>query len=123
MRVPENYYDEIFEFNGQWDIASRCGLKLLDKNGQKTVIVTELYQDNPGTSITYAGYSLACRICECRGLQLNRIRYIECNPDTHSKLSFYDEEYFEVTFPQTEGGAGRPQYRRLSDGEVKALFT
>ncbi|MDR1337131.1 MAG: hypothetical protein LBK22_09915 [Tannerella sp.] len=123
MKVPENYYDEIFEFNGQWDITSRCGLKLLDKDGQQTVIVTELYQDNPGTSVTCAGYLLACRICESKGLLLNRIRYIECNPDTHSKLSFYDEEYFEVTFPETEGGAGRPQYRRLSGEEVKALFT
>ncbi|MDR2764562.1 MAG: hypothetical protein LBB90_05975 [Tannerella sp.] len=122
MKVPENYYDEIFEFNGQWGIASKCGLKLLDKNGQKTVIVTELYQDNSGTSITCAGYSLACQICERKGLQLNEIRYIECNPDTHSKLSFYDEEYFEVTFPETKGASGRPQYRQLPDEEVKALF-
>jgi hypothetical protein len=123
MKVPENYYDEIFDFNGQWDIASKCGLKLLEGNGRETVIVTELYQDNPGTSITYAGYLLARQICERKGLQLNRIRYIECNPDTQSKLSFYDEEYFEVTFPQTEGASGRPQYRQLSNEEVKALFT
>ncbi|MDR2041595.1 MAG: hypothetical protein LBP98_04675 [Tannerella sp.] len=123
MKVPENYYDEIFEFNGQWDIASKCGLKLLDGKGRKAVIVTELYQDNPGTSVTYAGYSLARQICECKGLQLNQIRYIECNPDTQSKLSFYDEEYFEVTFPETEGASGRPQYRRLPDEEVNAMFT
>ncbi|MDR2139847.1 MAG: hypothetical protein LBP50_09905 [Tannerella sp.] len=122
MRVPEDYYDEIFEFNGQWGVASKCGLKLLDRDGQVTVIVTELYQDNPGTSITSAGYSLACQICESKGLDLNRIRYVECNPDTHSKLSFYDEAYFEVTFPETEGASGRPQYRRFSDEEVKALF-
>jgi threonine/homoserine/homoserine lactone efflux protein len=123
MRVPENYYDEIFEFNGQWGVASRCGLKLSDTDGLLTVVVTELYQDNPGTSITYAGYSLACQICERKGLQLNRIRYIECNPDTHSKLSFYDEACFEVTFPEAEGASGRPQYRQLSGEEVKALFT
>jgi hypothetical protein len=123
MKVPENYYDEIFDFNGQWDIASKCGLKLLEGDGRKTVIVTELYQDNPGTSITYAGYLLARQICERKGLQLNQIRYIECNPDTQSKLSFYDEEYFEVTFPQAEGASGRPQYRQLSGEEVQTLFS
>ena len=54
MKVPEKYYDEIFEFNGLWDVVSKCGLKIIDKGWKKTVIVTELYQDNPGTSVTYA---------------------------------------------------------------------
>jgi hypothetical protein len=123
MRVPENYYDEIFDFNGQWDVASRCGLKILEKSGKKILIVTELYQDNPGTSITYAGYALAKQICERKGLELNDVQYIECNPDTHSKLSFYDEEYFEVTFPGASGKTGRPEYKQLTAEEVNLLFT
>ncbi|MDR3268273.1 MAG: hypothetical protein LBT83_04315 [Tannerella sp.] len=122
MRVPKDYYDEIFDFNGQWEVASKCGLKLLDKAGKTIVVVTELYQDNPGTSITYAGYSLAKQICERKGLQLNDIRYIECNPDTNSKLSFYDEEYFEATFPEASGNTGRPQYKQLSAEEINTLF-
>ena len=122
MKVPEKYYDEIFEFNGLWDVVSKCGLKIIDKGGKKTVIVTELYQDNPGTSVTYAGYALARQICERKNLEINNIRYLECNPDTQSKLSFYDEEYFEVTFPETTGGSGRPTYRQLSREEVTALF-
>ncbi len=122
MKVPEKYYDEIFEFNGQWDMLSKCGLKILDKGGKKTVIVTELYQDNPGTSVTYAGYALARQICERKNLDLNDICYLECNPDTQSKLSFYDEEYFEVTFPEATRGNGRATYRQLSKDEVMALF-
>lgn len=122
MRVPGKYYDEIFDFKGQWDVLSKCGLKILDKEGKKVVIVTELYQDNPGTSVTYAGYSLAKQICDNKGLNLGDIQYVECNPDTNSKLSFYDEEYFEVMFPEVEGKAGRPNYRHLSDEEVKFLF-
>jgi len=122
MRVSEKYYDEIFNFSGQWDVPSQCGLRILDKPGKKTVIVTELYQDNPGTSVTYAGYSLARQICERKGINLNEVQYLECNPDTNSKLSFYDEAYFEVTFPEQHGGAGRPQYRQLTADEVKALF-
>jgi hypothetical protein len=123
MKVPEDYYDEVFEFKGQWDMESRCGLRIVEKNGQTAVIVTELYQDNPGTSVTYAGYTLARQICEHRGLEPAKIQYIECNPDTNSKLSFYDEEYFEVSFPEATGSSGRPAYRQISADEVKALFS
>jgi hypothetical protein len=41
--------------------------------------------------------------------------YIECNPGTDSKLSFYDEEFFEVDF------SGEPVYRQLSASEIKDL--
>jgi hypothetical protein len=118
MNVSTKYYDEIFDFKGQWDVPSKCGLKIIDKQGKKFVIVTELYQDNPGTSITYAGKLLANQICEAKGLSLSEIVYLECNPDTNSKLSFYDEEYFEVIFNDTP----RANYRQLKPEEVKHLF-
>ena len=117
MRVPEKYYDEIFDFKGQWDLPSRCGLRIIRR--EKTiVVVTELYQDNPGTSITAAGKSLAEQICRDKGLELNTIMYFECNPNTDSKLSFYDEAFFEVDF--TNGP--KPVYRRLSAEEINELL-
>lgn len=118
MKVAETYYDEIFSFKGQWDMPSSCGLKIRTKEGRTYVIVTELYQDNPGTSVTYAGRSLAEQICEAKGLDAASIVYIECNPDTNSKLSFYDEEYFEVNFD------AEPQnrYRTLSREEVENIL-
>jgi hypothetical protein len=112
MRVPEKYYDEIFDFKGQWDMPSRCGLKIL-KREKTVVIVTELYQDNPGTSITAAGKSLAEQICRRKGLNLDEIMYLECSPGTNSKLSFYDEDFFEVDFLS----AAKPSYRQLSAQE------
>ena len=114
MRVSPDYYDEIFDFRGQWDMPSSCGLKIRENDGRKVVIVTELYQDNPGTSVTYAARSLAEQICEAKGFDLKDIIYVECNPNTNSKLSFYDEEYFEVTF-----GEGKPKYKLLSKDEVR----
>ena len=118
MKVPETYFDEIFNFKGQWDIPSKCGLKIIVKDGRNHVIVTELYQDNPGTSVTYAGKSLALQICEEKGLSLSEIVYLECTPDTNSVLSFYDEQYFEVTFNDTP----RANYRKLSKEEINHLF-
>ncbi|MDR3046209.1 MAG: hypothetical protein LBU51_01165 [Bacteroidales bacterium] len=118
MQVSEKYYDEIFDFKGQWDLPSKCGLKIMDKSDKKVVIVTELYQDNPGTSVTYAGQSLATQICEAKGLDFSKIIYIECNPDTKSKLSFYDEEFFEVDF----NDSSHTNYRLLSKKEVDDFF-
>ncbi|MDR1864780.1 MAG: hypothetical protein LBR08_04325 [Bacteroidales bacterium] len=122
MKVSEKYYDEIFDFEGQWDLPSKCGLKILEREGKKVVIVTELYQDNPGTSVTYAGKSLAEQICKAKGLNPEEIIYLECNPDTESKLDFYNEEYFEVRFDAGEGILAGPRYRQLSAGEKRQLF-
>jgi len=118
MKVSETYYDEIFDFKGQWDIPSKCGLKIIEKEGKKWIIVVELYQDNPGTSVTYAGKLLANQICEKKGLSLSEIAYLECTPDTNSILSFYDEQYFEVTFNDTP----QANYRKLSSEEVKRIL-
>jgi len=54
MKVPKTYYDEIFDFSGQWGMPSKCGLKILKKRNKNIVIVTEMYQENPGTSVTQA---------------------------------------------------------------------
>ena len=122
MRVPEKYYDEVFEFAGQWEVASKCGLKSVERGERKVVIVTELYQDNPGTSVTAAAGLLAAQVCRAKGLKIDEIVYLECNPDTNSKLSFYDEEYFQVTFTEMDGKLTQPKYRQLSAEEVKALL-
>jgi hypothetical protein len=118
MKVSETYYDEIFDFKGQWEMPSKCGLKIIRKNGKTFVIVTELYQENPGTSVTQAGRLLRDQICTAKGLQPDKIIYLECTPDTNSVLSFYDEQYFEVTFNDSP----QAQYRQLSEEEVKELF-
>ena len=118
MKVSETYYDEIFQFKGQWDMPSSCGLKIRKKGNTTYVIVTELYQDNPGTSVTYAGIELARQICQSKGLSLEDIVYLECNPNTNSKLSFYDEEFFVVDFSADM----QHRYRMLSQEEVKNIL-
>ena len=119
MKVSPDYYDEVFNFKGQWDMPSLCGLKIRQIDGSTYIIVTDLYQDNPGTSITYAGEKLAQQICEAKGLVLDDCMYIECTPDTNSKLSFYDEEYFLVDFKSKDE---RHKYRQLTDEEIKYIL-
>lgn len=119
MKVPQSYYDEIFDFKGQWDMPSCCGLKIRIVEGKTYVIVMELYQENPGSSVTYAGKSLAEQICSAKKLNINDIIYLECNPNTNSKLSFYDEEYFVVDF----NADMQHKYHQLSKDEVMRILS
>ena len=122
MKVSDKYYDEIFDFLGQWDMPSKCGLKIIEHQGKTIIVATELYQDNPGTSVTYAGGSLAGQICEKKGFNKKEIIYIECNPDTNSKLSFYNEEFFEVSFEISDDTFVNPTYKQLTIKNIKDYF-
>lgn len=122
MKVEDKYFDEIFDFAGQWDMPSKCGLKIIPHDDLTIILTTELYQDNPGTSITYAGGSLIKQICDAKKLDINRIMYIECNPNTNSKLSFYDEEMFRVTFDLQDGMPTNLQYEQLPQEEIMRLL-
>jgi len=122
MKVSDKYYDEIFDFLGQWDMPSKCGLKIITKGNKKIIVVTELYQDNPGTSVTYNGASLAWQICRAKGIKPEDMIYIECNPDTNSKLSFYDEEFFEVSFEFQGDKFTNPTYKALTSDEIRNYF-
>jgi len=118
MKISTKYYTEIFNFEGLWGQPSACGLKIVNKGDEKIVIATELYQENPGTTITATGYNLVKQICEKKGLALKEIVYLECTPDTNSVLSFYDEQYFEVTFNDLK----QPTYRKLLKEEIEHLL-
>jgi hypothetical protein len=118
MKVPEKYYDEIFDFKGQWDMPSRCGLKILRKENKTVVIATELYQDNQGTTVAAAGKSLLLQICDTKNLNPDDVLYLQCNPNTNSKLSFYEEEYFQVEYPD----GAQPIFRRLSEDETTEIL-
>ena len=80
MKVSPTYYDEQFPFRGQWDMESLCGLKIRKVDGKTYVIVTELYQENPGTSVTYAGQSLRDQICEAKDSTLQMSYTLSATP-------------------------------------------
>jgi hypothetical protein len=121
MKASETNIKEIFDFKGSWDMPSKCGLRRIEKSGKTVVIVTELYQDNPGSSITSVAGSLATQICERYAIQPERLIYIESNPGMNSKLSFYDEEYYIVNFENAGGTLQNPQWRKLTKMSLLGL--
>lgn len=122
MNVSDKFCSVTYHFKGLWGVESKCGLRLFEYNGGHVVVVSELYRENPGTSITQAACILVKQICDEFSLNPEKLVYIEHNPDMNSKLSFYDEEFFEVAFDYVNGDFLQPKYRQLSPDEVKVFF-
>ena len=115
-------YEGTYDFIGLWDIPSKCGLKIVRTDINTIVIVSELYKENPGTTITDMPVKLADQICSHFGIDLDSLIYIEHNPKTNTKLSFYEEEYFRVYFTKTDGRLESPEYKEISGNELKGLL-
>ena len=122
MKASLDNIDTIFEFTGSWGLASKCGLKRFAFNGKDAVLVSELYQDNPGTSITQVTTSLANQICEKFNIDPNTLIYIEHSPEMNSKLSFYNEEFYKVNFEIIDSKFTKPSWQMLSMDEKKIYF-
>lgn len=122
MKASLDKIDIIFEFTGSWGIASKCGLKHFSFNGKDVVLVSELYQDNPGTSITQVTTSLAIQVCEKFNIDPRNLIYIEHSPDMNSKLSFYNEEFYKVNFEIIDAKFINPSWQMLTMDEKKMYF-
>lgn len=102
-------------------MPSRCGLKISQKGEKTIVIVTELYKENPGTTITSVTCSLAEQICEAFQIQPKQMIYLECAPGMNSKLNFYDEVYYLVQFDIEDNKLINPKWTQLDDYE-KSIY-
>lgn len=122
MQTIGKYIDQYFDFLGEWELPSRCGLSIFDYDKKKVIIVTELYLDNPGTSVTYVSCSLAMQICNKFNLNPAEIIYIESCPDMNSKLSFYKEKNYMVNFSYDDNKLFNPQYKELLENEMDELL-
>jgi hypothetical protein len=59
------YMDRYFNYLGQWESPSKCGLKIIKrKDGKTLAIATEIYRQNPGTPVTEWCAQLATRIMQ-----------------------------------------------------------
>ncbi len=119
----DHYMDRYFEFPGQWETPSRCGLKVVcRKDGKTLVIATEIYRQNPGTPVTEWVAPLATQIMLHIVEQPENYIFIEHTPDLRSKLTFYEETFDKVDFDWDGGKFVHPTWTRLTKAEVDQLM-
>lgn len=121
-KTSTKYIEEIYSFKGQWDAPSKCGLMIRKHPDIHVVIASELYDDNPGTSVNYWNARLADRICKERNLEPSKLVFIEHTPDRGSQLEIYQETFDRVFFQQNEDGFSDPDWQTLTGSQVDALL-
>lgn len=117
------YIDTIYEYKGIWDRLSRCGLKIIKKKDKTIIIATELYDKNPGTSITNWCTQLAIVLCKEYNIPFEKLIFIEHTPDIGSKFSFNDETFDLVKFKLEGDKLDEPEWQRLSKEDVDKILT
>ena len=117
------YMDCYFDYLGQWDSPSKCGLKVINrKDGRTMTIATEIYRQNPGTPVTEWCAPLATQIMN--ELQCTPVKFIfiEHTPDLHSKLTFYEETFDMVNFEWNGESLTNPKWTRLSSADIDTMM-
>ncbi len=118
----KNYIDEIFSYTSLWDMPAKCGLKIITKSNKTIVIVTELYHDNPGSSITEYCAELANIIAGKNSIKPNKLLFIQHNPDLGSKYAFLTESFYLVSFDLKNNAFGNPQWKKISKESVNKMI-
>ncbi|MDY6802172.1 MAG: hypothetical protein SVU94_13245 [Bacteroidota bacterium] len=119
----EAFVDRKYHFKGMWDVPSICGLKIVRKTDNTIVIVTDLYEENPGTPVTEWNTNLASQICKEFEIEPEKLVFIERTPDKKTKLSFNKESFFRVFFEHHGNNFENPDWQELTKDEVNKLIT
>ena len=122
MESPDKYINQQYHFKGKWDVPSVCGLKVIEKQDKTIVIATNLYQINPGTSISRWSAQLATSICNDFQINYDNLVFIERNPDRQSKLDFYKETFDVVDFSLDTDQLTNPVWKRVSKEAVDEMM-
>jgi hypothetical protein len=122
MKADLAYVDEVYHFPGLWGVPSLCGLRLARHPDRHVLVVTELFDQNPGTSVTNFCAELATRLVAERGLDPAKLVFIEHSPETGSKLESYAESFHRVSLQRDGARLVRPDWTELTRAEVDELL-
>ena len=122
--IPDSkYIDQIYHFKGAWDVPSFCGLKIIDKSDKTIIVVTELYDTNPGSSVTSWIDKLATELIRRFEIEPEKLILIEHNPDRKSSLEFFKETFDIVSFEWDGEKLINPSWKRITKAEVDNLLS
>ena len=113
------YMDRTYDFKGQWDAPSRCGLKIVTGKDGSIVIVTELFEENPGTSVTGFIARLATQVVKEFGLDPARSVWADCRKDAEV-LGGMEEALYSRALAVVLGEAGALCEKRFSRSRVRS---
>ena len=96
MEEQQKYVDEIYQFKGKWEMPSLCGLMIRRNINQTLIILTELYEENPGSSVTGMMVILAGEIVKKYVIAPETAVFIVRNPERSSRYEFFAETTYRA---------------------------
>jgi len=96
MENQHKYVKEIYRFAGQWEMPSHCGIMIRKVKDSTVIILTELYESNPGSSVTAMIQTLAVEIVKEYAIAPGSAIFIVRNPERSSHYTFYNETFYRA---------------------------
>lgn len=122
MELKPEYIDQLYEFKGLWDVPSLCGLQVFKKDAKTVFILTELYDQNPGTSVTNWIGPLAKGLMGEWQCHPNEAIVVVQVPDMQSKLNFFRQTFHRVDFTISDHGEFIARWAELSKSQLEELI-
>lgn len=116
-----NFIEKLYEYEGLWGRKSVCGLMIKPQKDSTLVIVTDIYEGNPGGTITEYCAELATKICNENKIPYKQLIFIQHSPEVNSKADFYAEEFYKVVLQETNSGFSDPDWQPLSRDQVQIM--
>jgi hypothetical protein len=118
MEQQRNFVEEIYHFTGHWEMPSLCGLMIRKKEQGVLVLLTELYEENPGSSVTGMIEPLATRIVNQYGLEPGSTEFIVHNPERSSRYEFFAETFYKADMKWDGERFFSVQWEKLEDWKI-----
>lgn len=93
MEKKDEYIDEIYHFKGKWEMPSLCGLMIRKNDSNPVIILTELYAENPGSSVTDVIGTLAGELVKKFAIPAETAIFVVRNPQRSVHYNFYAESF------------------------------
>ncbi len=116
-----NFIDAIYDYDGLWGRKSKCGLKVIKQANNHVIIVTDLYEENLGGTVTEYCGELAQVISKQYSLDIAMLCFIHHVPEVNSSLEFYEEAFYKVEFELKEDELTKPDWIKITRQEVLEL--
>ena len=113
------YVDEIFHFSGEWDMPSLCGIQIRKKDAGTLVILTELYEQNPGSSVTGMIVSIAAEVVKHYGIPPETATFIVHNPERSKRHEFFAETFYFAHMKWDGEKYSHPEWEKTTESSVE----
>lgn len=122
MELKSEFIEQHYAFKGLWDVPSVCGLMVKPVGTKTLFVLTELYDQNPGTSVTNWIAPLAKRLMHEHNCQPDQSIVVVQVPDMQSKLNFFRQSFHQVSFDIADNGDFVPRWAEITKDELVQLI-